>query len=145
MTGSEVTAAVLKSCPIWALAVRSTLAPPASATVRSGWRAWIAATAFSAGTTAVSSLDGLPATLNVTRADWPLTRPALVNGDWTSAAVAGSRLSEATTCWTVCRSSGSRANVWPAERPWTSTASPSGCCTAGSLSIRSARPAWPGS
>ena len=51
----------------------------------------MAATAFSAGTTAWSSLAGLPATLKVTSADRPLTSPGLVSGDWMSVAASGSR------------------------------------------------------
>ena len=89
------------------LMARSTLAPPASSTFSPGWCAWIAATAFSAGTTAWSSLPGLPATLKVTSADLPLTRPWLVSGDWMSAADAGSAFSAATTSRTACRISGS--------------------------------------
>ena len=68
-TGIEVTSAFLKSWPVMLPIARSTLAPPASSTFSPGWCAWTAATAFSAGTTAVSSLPGLPATLKVTSAD----------------------------------------------------------------------------
>ena len=69
----------------------------------------MAATAFMAGTTAWSSLPGLPATLKVTSADRPLTRPRLVSGDWMSAAAFGSARSAVTTCRTASRISGS----WP--------------------------------
>ena len=73
-TGIEVTSAFLKSWPVMLPIARSTLAPPASSTFSPGWCAWTAATAFSAGTTAVSSLPGLPATLKVISAERPLIR-----------------------------------------------------------------------
>ena len=76
VTGSEVTSAVLKSWPIMR-AGRPVDAGAPGLRRRSGPDGGpaTAATAFSAGTTAVSSLSGLPATLNVTSADRPLTRP----------------------------------------------------------------------
>ena len=108
-TGIEVTSAFLKSLPVMLPIARSTLAPPASSTFSPGWCAWTAATAFSAGTTAVSSLPGLPATLKVTSADRPLTRPGVVSGDWMPAADPGTARSAATTSRTACRISGSLA------------------------------------
>ena len=113
-TGIEVTSAFLKSWPVMLPIARSTLAPPASSIFSPGWCAWTAATAFSAGTTAVSSLSGLPATLKVTSAEpgFPglaLTRPGLVSGDSMPAADPGSARSAATTSRTACRISGSLA------------------------------------
>ncbi len=108
-TGIEVTSALRKSWLVMLPVARSRLALPASATVSPGCLAWMAATAFRAGTTAWSSLPGLPATLKVTSADRPLTRPGLLSGDWTSVAAAGSARSAATTCRTACRNSGSLA------------------------------------
>ena len=49
--GTEVTSARRKSELMMLLVARSTLAWPDSATRRSGWAAWTAATARSAGTT----------------------------------------------------------------------------------------------
>ena len=108
-TGTEVISAFLKSLPVLLLMARSTLAPPASPILSPGWCAWTAATALSAGTTALSSLSGLPATSKVTSVEFPLTRPRLVAGDWMSAAAAGSAFSAATTSRTACLISGS----WP--------------------------------
>jgi hypothetical protein len=65
------------------------------------------ATALSAGTTAWSSLPGLPATLKVTRVEFPLIRPRLVAGVRMSAADLGSAFSAATTSRTACLISGS--------------------------------------
>ena len=50
VSGTEVSSAEWKSWPSKALAARSTLASPASATIRSGYFAWTAATARSART-----------------------------------------------------------------------------------------------
>jgi hypothetical protein len=62
-----------------------------------------------------------------------------------SVALCASRASALATWLTACRISGSLRQVWPADRPWTSTASLSGCCTTGRAMIRSAIPARPGS
>ena len=108
-TGIEVTSAFLKSWLVMLPIARSTLAPPASSIFSPGWCAWTAAIAFSAGTTALSSLSGLPATLKVTSADRPLTRPWLVSGDSMPVADLGRARSAATTSRTACRISGSLA------------------------------------
>ena len=109
-----MTSAFLKSSAVMLPVARSRLALPASSIFSPGWCAAMAATAFMAGTTAWSSLPGLPATLKVTSADRPppgpaLTRPRLVSGDWMSAAAFGSARSAVTTCRTASRISGS----WP--------------------------------
>ena len=108
-TGIEVTSALRKSWLVMLPVARSRLASPASSTVSPGCRAWTAATAFRAGTTAWSSLPGLPATSKLTSADRPLTRPSLVSGDRMSVADRGSARSAAATCRTACRNSGSLA------------------------------------
>ncbi len=120
-TGTDVISDWRKSWPTSELVARSTLASPASATVSPGYLAATAATALSAGTTVVSSLFGLPATLNVTRAALPLVRPEVVNGELMSAAAPGSLPSAATTLVTAWRICGSLARVRPGERAWTST------------------------
>ena len=116
-TGTEVTSALRKSWLVMLPVARSRLAPPASSTVSPGWRACTAATAFRAGTTAWSSLPGLPATLKVTSADRPLTSPLVVRGDSMLAAACGRARSAATTWRTAWRISGSLAYVWPASGP----------------------------
>ena len=149
VTGIEVTSARRKSALMVLFVARSTLACPASPTSRPGCRAWTAATARSAAPTVWSALSGLPATVNVTRAERPsreiIPWPPAVNGDRTSMAVFGRAASAAATCRTACLSSGSLATVRPLARAWTSTVSMGCCTTPGLASTRSARPAWPGS
>ena len=116
-TGSEVTSAFLKSWLTDALVARPRLASPASAMVSPGCRACTAATAFSAGTTAWSSLSGFPATLKVTRADRPLVSPAEVNGDWMSVAARGAPCSAVTTSLVACRSRGRCRTTGPRRAP----------------------------
>ena len=89
-TGTEVTSALRKSWLAMPPVARSRLAPPASSTTSPGWRAWAAATALIAGTTAWSSLPGRPATLKVTSAERPLIRPLALSGESMSAAASGS-------------------------------------------------------
>ena len=68
MIGTEVSSAMRKSEASRAFAAASVLAPPASATIRSGWAACTLATAaWSAATVASAPACG-PATLNVTSA-----------------------------------------------------------------------------
>ena len=105
--GTEVTSAFLKSWLVMLPVARSRLARPASSIFSPGWCAATAATAFMAGTTAWSSLPGLPATLKVTSADRPLTRPERLSGDWMPAAACGTPRRAATTCRTASRISGS--------------------------------------
>ena len=101
VSGTEVSSALWKSRPSIAVAARSTLAPPVSETIRSGYRDWTAATASSALTTRVSAWLCGPATWNVTSALRPpgpiMCRPAGPNGDWMSVAAPGSARSAATT------------------------------------------------
>ncbi len=66
VTGTDVSSALRKSWLSKAFAARSALASPASAISSSGFLAWMAATARSAGPTAVSCRATGPGTVNVT-------------------------------------------------------------------------------
>ncbi len=152
VTGTEVTSACRKSWLISALAARSVLASPASATSRPGWRAATAATARSAGATAWSSLLTFPGTVKVTRALRPSaeTSPGCPgsSGEAMSRAACGSAASAAVTCRAVARMAGSVAKVAPGPplpRDWISTLSAGGLVTPSRCRVCSATPDCPAS
>ena len=170
--GTDVSSAMWKSEASRAFAAASVLAPPASATIRSGWAACTLATAaWSAATVASASACG-PATLNVTSALPPPaeTRPAALPpaplagppggspavfeltsagpGELMSSAAPGRARSAAATCRAACCICGSVGKGEPraaGPRGWMRTLSAGGVTTSSWCRICSARPAWPGS
>ncbi len=171
MIGTDVSSAMWKSEASRAFAAASVLAPPASATSRSGWAACTLATAAWSAATVASALACGPATLNVTSALPPRgeTRPAALPpaplaappggspavfeltatgpGELMSSAAPGRARSAAATCRAACCICGSVAKVSPPAGPrgWTRTLSDGGVTTFSWCRICSARPAWPGS